>query len=171
MRGEEGRRRRREGFCFFVLFWGKDARTRAQDVEHNSTKTGITQHSLCLFHTSRADTSITSAVGRSLASVVTLPSRFTVSIPAHTRPKMVCLPSREGQGARVMKNLGRKGGVGSWHHHAPRKHITHTRVNQSHPHNTTHWLPLVPGPALAMLSTPAPVWCRPGWSSSPKVGP
>lgn len=82
---------------------------------HTNVRTGFHLHKkkknneTVSLHTNRADTSTTSFVGRSLASVVTLPSRLTVSMPAHTRPNMVCLASREGQGARVMKNL-----VGGW---------------------------------------------------------
>ena len=41
---------------------------------------------------------------RSLPSVPTTPSRCTTFIPFETRPKIVCLPSRNGVGASVMKN-------------------------------------------------------------------
>lgn len=51
-----------------------------------------------------AVTILISCSGRSLASVDTLPMRSTVPMPAATRPKMVCLPSRWGVGASVMKN-------------------------------------------------------------------
>lgn len=42
--------------------------------------------------------------GLSFLSVCTMPRRFITPIPVHTRPKMVCLPSSQGVGARVMKN-------------------------------------------------------------------
>lgn len=54
--------------------------------------------------TGRALMIFTSVVGLSVASVWMLPRRFTTSIPEHTRPKMVCLPSRKGAGANVTKN-------------------------------------------------------------------
>ncbi len=41
---------------------------------------------------------------RSFASTLTAASLCTVFIPLDTRPKMVCLPSRKGVGARVIKN-------------------------------------------------------------------
>jgi hypothetical protein len=41
---------------------------------------------------------------RSFPSVPTTPSRWTTFIPFETRPKIVCLPSRKGVGASVMKN-------------------------------------------------------------------
>ena len=63
----------------------------------------------------------TGSTGLSRASVGVLPIFFTTSRPLVTLPNTVCLPSRCGVGARVMKN----------------------------------WLPLVLGPAFAMLSTPA----------------
>ena len=52
----------------------------------------------------------TAEVGRSALSVCTLPNRLTTSIPAHTRPKMVCFPSRWGVGASVTKNCRGRGG-------------------------------------------------------------
>lgn len=45
-----------------------------------------------------------SSTGRSVASVLTLPIRSMMPIPEDTRPKIVCLPSSQGVGARVMKN-------------------------------------------------------------------
>lgn len=47
---------------------------------------------------------------RSCASVPTAPSRCTTRIPALTRPKIVCLLSRYGVGASVMKNCDPKKG-------------------------------------------------------------
>jgi hypothetical protein len=41
---------------------------------------------------------------RSFPSVPTTPSRWMTFIPFETRPKIVCLPSRKGVGASVMKN-------------------------------------------------------------------
>ena len=52
----------------------------------------------------RAVKMVTSVVGRSVASVCTLPILFTVCMPEYTRPKMVCLLSSHGVGASVMKN-------------------------------------------------------------------
>lgn len=46
----------------------------------------------------------TSSTGRSWEFVSTIPTRFTMPIPWHTRPKMVCLPSSHWVGARVTKN-------------------------------------------------------------------
>lgn len=40
----------------------------------------------------------------SFPSVRTAANRCTVFMPVETRPKIVCLPSRKGVGARVMKN-------------------------------------------------------------------
>lgn len=47
------------------------------------------------------------SIGRSAASVWTLPSCFTTPMPLQTRPKMVCFPSRWGWGASVIKNCNR----------------------------------------------------------------
>ncbi len=47
---------------------------------------------------------------RSCASVPTAPSRCTTRIPPLTRPKIVCLLSRYGVGASVMKNCDPKNG-------------------------------------------------------------
>jgi hypothetical protein len=54
--------------------------------------------------TGRARRILTSVVGRSLASVCTLPRRLMTLMPLHTLPKIVCLPSSHGVGARVTKN-------------------------------------------------------------------
>ena len=64
---------------------------------------------LCPFHCHQLDTTLalestSGLVGRSCASVATAPILLTTSIPAQTRPKIVCLPSRNGAGASVMKN-------------------------------------------------------------------
>lgn len=45
-------------------------------------------------------------VGRSVASVCTLPRRLTTPMPLATRPNTVCLPSKKGVGASVTKNCG-----------------------------------------------------------------
>ena len=45
----------------------------------------------------------TSSTGRSWEFVSTIPTRFTIPIPWHTQPKMVCLPSSHCVGARVTK--------------------------------------------------------------------
>jgi hypothetical protein len=52
--------------------------------------------------TLRARRILTSVVGRSVASVCTFPSRLTTAMPLQMRPKIVCLPSSHGVGARVM---------------------------------------------------------------------
>lgn len=64
------------------------------------------RHLTLKFQRSRALMIRTSPKGRSPASVCTLPNRLITSIPLLTRPKMVCLPSRCGVGASVMKNWG-----------------------------------------------------------------
>lgn len=69
-----------------------------------STGRRAARHTRNCQSTGRALSILTSVVGRSVASVCTLPSRLMVLIPPHTRPKMVCLPSSQGVGARVMKN-------------------------------------------------------------------
>ena len=111
---------------------------------------------------------LTAVVGRSLASVCTLPRRLTTPMPAHTRPKMVCLPSRNGVGARVMKNW-EPGGL-FWGRsqvgQATAGH--HTALRPTHQPPAA---PLVLGPALAMLSTPAPVWWRSPLISSSNLPP
>lgn len=50
---------------------------------------------------------LTSVVGLSVESVCTFPRRFTTDMPEHTRPNIVCLPSKKGVGARLMKNCSR----------------------------------------------------------------
>lgn len=50
----------------------------------------------------------TSSMGLSCASVLTSPIRCTIFIPEVTRPKMVCFPSSQGVGARVMKLFGQE---------------------------------------------------------------
>lgn len=50
----------------------------------------------------------TSSMGLSCASVLTSPIRCTILIPEVTRPKMVCFPSSQGVGARVMKLFGQE---------------------------------------------------------------
>lgn len=49
----------------------------------------------------------TSVVGLSWASVWTFPNLLMTPMPEDTRPKMVCLPSSHGVGARVTKNCNR----------------------------------------------------------------
>jgi hypothetical protein len=55
-------------------------------------------------YSTRARSIFTSFTGRSCASVLTNPICLTILIPSFTRPKIVCLPSKWGVGARVMKN-------------------------------------------------------------------
>lgn len=55
-------------------------------------------------YSTRARMIVTSFTGLSCASVLTNPICLTTLIPSLTRPKIVCLPSRWGVGASVMKN-------------------------------------------------------------------
>ena len=85
---------------------------------------------------------------RSCPSVATAPSLWRTLIPDSTLPKIVCLLSRNGVGARVRKNwepedseMGRVGTV-------------------------TTLVPLVSGPELAIAKIPAPVNRNSALSSS-----
>ena len=100
---------------------------------------------------------VRSCTGLSSFPVCTEPMRSTTRMPSDTRPKMVCLPSSQGVGASVMKLCGLL---------APTYTHTHTHTQREY-----NWLPLVLGPLLAMLSTPAPVCLSPGWISSANLPP
>lgn len=123
----------------------------------------------------RARMILTSVVGRSIALVCTFPMALILSMPEHTRPKMVCLPSSHGVGASVMKNCMRYMIKTPENRKVARVHVQQAaiqRIARYHRHVCARqtprhkqstrcegptWLPLVFGPLLAMLRIPAPV--------------
>lgn len=86
----------------------------------------------------------------SLPSVATAPNLCTTRMPELTRPKMVCLLSRKGVGARVMKN---------WE---PGKRVSFQAWSKSQIQD----VPFVFGPELAMANIPAPTKRSSGFISS-----
>lgn len=140
-----------------------------------------------------AERIVTSCSGRSLLSVSTLPIRSTVAIPLHTRPKIVCFPSRCGVGANVTKNCEPAGNItrsDGWGagmdvnatEKTPRKlmicaqhsaHITRAGIAGGELHDIPmgptlkdRCSPLVLGPEFAMERMPAPVCLSSGCISS-----
>jgi hypothetical protein len=102
---------------------------------------------------------------RSCTSTPTAPRRCKTRIPELTRPNIVCLLSRNGVGARVMKNCeprkakkkkGRARRECSWWRSEEVGGEWVARTNE----------PLVLGPELAMARIPAPVNRSSGWISS-----
>ncbi|OMH83046.1 hypothetical protein AX774_g3447 [Zancudomyces culisetae] len=84
------------------IFPGKGGGTGASEVSALPSNT----ESSPVDHQKKTTSSVKCGVqgGRSFESVATIPIRFTTCIPSHTLPNIVCLPSNQGVGARVMKN-------------------------------------------------------------------
>lgn len=111
----------------------------------------------------------TSVVGLSWASVWTFPNLLMTPMPEDTRPKMVCLPSSHGVGARVTKNCNRSQYVISFNMlnsiagAQQQLHVGNSNTSPDGEHPTDEqlckrtWLPFVLAPALAILRMPAPV--------------